>query len=425
MKNLCTILVTVFCICSVAFAGAEKKRVTRNLDLFSASRIETSLEAASPSSTLFESFESTTFPPAGWAELAPRGGGGGWSRELVGTKPVPGWDGNSITAPPVTGANTAVAFITYDTVKAFNDFWLVSSKITNAQPTDTISFWLRKMSISYADTLDVKIFVSSYANVATALNLATIGFAHNQDSLGWTKFSYKLGTIVPAGSDIYIAFREKVADNVNDGGAFFLDLVSYTSSAVVPVELSAFSAKAANGKVNLSWSTATETNNKGFEVQRKSNDGSYITLAFIEGKGTTAKKQDYSFTDANAASGKNIYRLKQIDFDGTTTLSKTVEADVKLSAPSTFTLDQNYPNPFNPSTSIKFSLAADSKVVLKVYNILGQPVSTLINGNVAAGVHSVNFNASSLTSGVYMYKLEAKGIDGSSFMNTKKMILTR
>jgi len=95
------------------------------------------------------------------------------------------------------------------------------------------------------------------------------------------------------------------------------------------------------------------------------------------------------------------------------------------SIPTDFALEQNYPNPFNPSTSIKFNLAADSKVTLKVYSILGQPVATLVDGFLSAGYHSVKFNASHLSSGLYMYKLEAKAVTGAMFVNTKKMILSK
>jgi len=93
--------------------------------------------------------------------------------------------------------------------------------------------------------------------------------------------------------------------------------------------------------------------------------------------------------------------------------------------PSNYSLEQNYPNPFNPSTNIKFSLAVDSKVSLKIFNILGQEVATLLNANIAAGINSINFDASKLNSGVYLYRLEATGIDGSNFIKIRKMILTK
>jgi len=191
---------------------------------------------------------------------------------------------------------------------------------------------------------------------------------------------------------------------------------------VVPVELTSFTANADFGVVELSWITATETNNQGFEVQRSAG-GEFETIAFVEGHGTTTEVQAYSYTDKSVNVGSYSYRLKQVDFSGTFEYSNIVEVDVP--APAVFALDQNYPNPFNPSTKIAFKLAVDSKVSLKVFDVLGQEVVTLVNTNLAAGGHNINFDASSLNSGVYLYRIEATGIDGTNFMNVKKMILTK
>jgi hypothetical protein len=191
---------------------------------------------------------------------------------------------------------------------------------------------------------------------------------------------------------------------------------------IVPVELTSFTAKTSDGSVELSWITATETNNQGFEVQR-SNGGEFEAIAFVDGHGTTTETNAYSYTDKNLVAGAYSYRLKQVDFDGTFEYSNVVEVDVP--APAVFALDQNYPNPFNPSTKINFRLAVDSKVSLKVFDVLGQEVATLLNGDFVAGSHTVNFNASGLNSGVYMYRIEATGNDGTNFTSVKKMILTK
>jgi hypothetical protein len=191
---------------------------------------------------------------------------------------------------------------------------------------------------------------------------------------------------------------------------------------VVPVELTSFTASASDGLVELRWFTATETNNQGFEVQR-SNGSEFETIAFVEGHGTTAEVQAYTYSDRNVAIGSYSYRLKQVDFDGTFEYSDVIEVDVP--APAEFALGQNYPNPFNPSTTINYSLSVDSKVTMKVFDVLGQEVATLLNGNIAAGSHNVNFDASALNSGVYLYRIEATGIDGTNFTSVKKMILTK
>jgi len=191
---------------------------------------------------------------------------------------------------------------------------------------------------------------------------------------------------------------------------------------IVPVELTSFTAIADYGVVELSWITATETNNQGFEVQRSAG-GEFETIAFVEGHGTTTETQVYTYTDKSVNIGSYSYRLKQVDFSGTFEYSSVVEVDVP--APAVFALDQNYPNPFNPSTMISFRLAVDSKVSLKVFDVLGQEVATLVNTNLAAGGHSVDFDASSLNSGVYLYRIEATGINGTNFVDVKKMILTK
>jgi len=191
---------------------------------------------------------------------------------------------------------------------------------------------------------------------------------------------------------------------------------------IIPVELVSFAATASEGLVELSWITATEINNQGFEVQRSSS-GEFETIAFVEGHGTTTETQAYSYTDRSVNVGSYSYRLKQIDFDGTFEYSNVVEVDVPVI--TVYALEQNYPNPFNPSTKIAFRLAVDSKVSLKVFNVLGQEVASLLNSNFIAGSHQVNFDASSLNSGVYLYRIEASGIDGTNFVDVKKMILTK
>jgi len=191
---------------------------------------------------------------------------------------------------------------------------------------------------------------------------------------------------------------------------------------IVPVELTSFTAIADYGVVELSWITATETNNQGFEVQRSAG-GEFEAIAFVEGHGTTTEVQAYSYSDRSVSVGSYSYRLKQVDFDGTTSYSNLVEVDVPT--PAVFVLDQNYPNPFNPSTKIAFRLAVDSKVSLKVFDVLGQEVASLVNTNLAVGAHSIDFDASSLNSGVYLYRIEATGIDGTNFVDVKKMILTK
>ncbi|AFH47845.1 Hypothetical protein IALB_0133 [Ignavibacterium album JCM 16511] len=192
-------------------------------------------------------------------------------------------------------------------------------------------------------------------------------------------------------------------------------------SLQIPVELTSLTAIANGNIVELSWSTATETNNAGFEILRcTQNDNEWRTLGFVKGKGTTTNPQNYSFTDKDLIPGKYYYRLKQIDFDGTFKYSNEIE--VEIFTPEKFVLEQNYPNPFNPSTKIGFVIPGGTRnlVTLKVYDTLGNEIATLVNEYKEAGSYQVEFDASNLSSGVYYYKLQNDNIT-----LTKKMILQR
>ncbi len=187
----------------------------------------------------------------------------------------------------------------------------------------------------------------------------------------------------------------------------------------VPVELTSFIASVSGNNAILNWSTATETNNSGFEVERKSETSSWTKVGFVPGFGTTTDSKQYSFADNNLTVGIYSYRLKQIDFDGTFEYSKVVEVDI--TAPSVFDLAQNYPNPFNPNTVIEYSVASPVNVTLTIYSVLGEQVAVLVNNQFTeAGKYTVQFNASNLASGTYIYRLQA-----GNFVSTKKMLLMK
>ncbi len=196
-----------------------------------------------------------------------------------------------------------------------------------------------------------------------------------------------------------------------------------TGGSPMPVELSSFNAECGTQNVELKWATATEVNNYGFDIERsqkseaESQNVNWENIGFVKGAGNSNSPKSYSFVANNPLSGKAEYRLKQIDNDGTFKYSPVVDV---TSLPAVFSLGQNFPNPFNPTTTISYALPKDSKVVLEVYSITGQKVATLVNGEMTAGLHSAEFNGSSLASGIYFYRITA-----GSFNEVKKLMLLK
>lgn len=236
--------------------------------------------------------------------------------------------------------------------------------------------------------------------------------ANGTAGLTWRHTEASLNTIV-----------SKYEANDNKTGISGNGTYTNPNDAPLPVELSSFTASANQNTVDLKWQTKTETNNYGFEVERKRGssglgEGSWEKIGFMQGRGNSNSPFNYSFIDDNPIGGnKFFYRLKQIDNSGRFEYSKEVEVDV---LPKNFNLFQNFPNPFNPETTIKFALPKTAKVSLIVYNLVGEKVATLLDESKDAGFYDVQFNSDNLSSGVYIYRLTAE-----NFVQTKKMTLIR
>ncbi len=187
----------------------------------------------------------------------------------------------------------------------------------------------------------------------------------------------------------------------------------------LPVELTSFTSKFLNDKIQLNWVTKTEVNNYGFNVERRINDGEWSSIGFVEGHGNSNSPKNYSYSDKDLFAGGSSfqYRLKQVDTDGTFEYSDVVEVDV---VPTQFELSQNYPNPFNPSTTIRFSLPQATQIKINVYNMIGEQVATIAEGMYETGNHKITFNASNFPSGAYIYRIES-----NEFVQVKKMILMK
>ena len=297
-----------------------------------------------------------------------------------------------------------------------------------------------------------------YNNLVGTLNSATVGIENNNGTDGlqivfdagylennlavliaadpdWLALNHFEGTLYNGNS------AEIIMDvNTNDLelGDYSMDIVittndpvnqeliipvTLTVTDVVPVELVSFTAEDVLNDVILKWQTVTENNNRGFEVERSQKSGvrsqnEWARISFIEGKGTSTEKTDYTYKDKFIKPGNYVYRLKQIDFDGTVTYSSEIE--IEVSGPKDFTLYQNYPNPFNPSTTIKFTLPVNTNLIIAVYNLLGEKVAEVFNGELEAGYHEVEFNAVNIPSGVYFYRFESE-----LFNAVKKMVIMK
>jgi hypothetical protein len=241
-------------------------------------------------------------------------------------------------------------------------------------------------------------------------------------------FKNRNGVLDTAATWLYIAGTSATSISFGDlNGDGSLDLavgtarspvvVFLNTSPPIPVELKSFTAVAGNKQIELSWSTSTELNNRGFEIERRI-DGNFKYIGFVEGNGTTTEQNNYSYTDKNLSDGKYSYRLKQIDFDGSYGYSNVIETELK--SLDAYILEQNYPNPFNPATKIIWQSPVDGRQTLKVYDVLGNEVATLKDEYKPAGVYEVVFDARQLSSGIYFYVLTTDG-----FVQSKKMLLLK
>lgn len=195
---------------------------------------------------------------------------------------------------------------------------------------------------------------------------------------------------------------------------------------IIPVQLESINCTVEGSDVLINWVTSTETNNWGFEIERTSiaedsnhnNSLEWRSIAFIKGKGTTVKKSYYSFRDFGLNPGNYIYRLKQIDYNGT--FEYSTKESVEVFFPFKYQLKQNYPNPFNPHTTIEYTIPIQSFTRIIIYDVLGNKIKTLNEGIVEAGSYKIVLDSEGMASGVYFLKMESENY--SSF---KKMILLK
>ena len=266
----------------------------------------------------------------------------------------------------------------------------------------------------------------------------TVTYSGN-DRLGYATYDvfFNVNSMsLPNPDKVYIVKRSDMTDSwqtlstVNSGGVLaafglttFCDFAVAGNDQPLPVELSSFVSVINGNNVTLKWTTSTETNNAGFDIERSSANSAWAKVGTVSGNGTTSTPHNYSYTDRAVVSGKYSYRLKQTDFNGNYEYHN-LGNEVNVGLPEKYNLSQNYPNPFNPSTRIDYDLPADGKVAIRLFDISGKEVAVLVNEVKTAGYHTIDFNASNLSSGVYFYSISVEG-NGSKFNASKRMLLVK
>lgn len=192
------------------------------------------------------------------------------------------------------------------------------------------------------------------------------------------------------------------------------------NEGTLPVTLSSFTSLVQGRNVQLNWSTVTEQNNSGFEIERKKTESeTWTKLGFVNGSGTTNEPRFYKFNDIGLNTGEYSYRMKQVDYNGNYEYHN-LTSEIVIGTPTEFAMSQNYPNPFNPSTKIQYQIPESRMVSLKVYDILGKEVASLVNEIKEAGYHIVDFNAVNISAGIYFYK-----INTGSFQKIMKLVIVK
>lgn len=302
-----------------------------------------------------------------------------------------------------------------------------------AHPTDANTFYLTRASYTTGQVLRTTNFGTNWTDISSDLPSVTVSdlfvdpvntnhlYAGNDFGVYWSSNSgsnwVKLSNGFPMVPVLDFSF-------FSNGGTRYLRAATHgrgiyelSIDQPLPVALKSFSSSVSNRDVKLNWVTSQESNNSGFDVERKSNEGDWSKLGFVNGNGTTNTEKYYSYEDKNLSTGKYSYRLKQIDYNGNYEYFN-LNNQIEVGIPGKYELSQNYPNPFNPATKINFAIPKQGLVTLKVYDILGKEVKTLVNEVKLAGFYTVDFTG--LSSGVYFYRIRS-----GEFTDIKRMMLVK
>lgn len=294
------------------------------------------------------------------------------------------------------------------------------SGVMVAPPTGMTIY--RNTAAGFGPEFDQKIFISTL-NDNIQLH-ATDGTLEDENwAVAGSGFNSNFIFDVVAGADGNLYFITHNLGNANSDGLYRI-----RREIPVPVELASFEGFSEKGRVRLIWHTISESNNFGFEIQRKhQREFDYVQIGFVKGHGTTNRSNSYEFIDGNADLGLSYYRLKQIDTDGRFEFSEPIQ--VSLTPPTSFELAQNYPNPFNLSTTIEYRIPANAtpsaKTFIAVYNVKGQLIQTLFDGPKEPGFHLASWDGRDgqgkiVPSGIYLYRMQTE-----EFSRTRKMTVLK
>jgi len=312
-------------------------------------------------------------------------------------------DGNIYAAVKTTGGNPLIGLL-----------------VRNASTGN----WSSIYSIANTGTRPIVLLNESGGGTITVVytdnSTSPDNIVYKQSSMGSISFGSK-HTLISGAYNNATSTKENYTDEVvilASTNILTIGVIAYTDDPF-PVELSLFSANPLTDKVILNWRTETEVNNYGFSIEKEIDSDGWTSVGFVEGYGNSNSPKEYTFEDSNIKQkGKYSYRLKQIDNDGTFEYSDIATVNVDL--PEKYYLSQNYPNPFNPETKIDYMIQNDTEVSLKIYDLLGTEVATLVDQYQSAGTYSVLFNANNLASGVYIYRLVV-----GDYVSVKRMSLIK
>ncbi|MEO8665598.1 MAG: T9SS type A sorting domain-containing protein [Ignavibacteria bacterium] len=326
-----------------------------------------------------------------WAEITPPPTNGSWVRRIV--------------VKPGEPEKIIACYSGYNIVPPFADKHIWKTSNGGANWTD-ISVTLPNVPV-HSVIHDPIELLTLYAGTETGIYRST------DEGTTWSTFTFGMPSYVPV-DELVLQKESGILMAFTHGRSVF------ATDVPLPVELASFSSEVSANNVKLNWTTSNEFNNSGFGIERKLSDQSeWKNLSFVPGFGTSNGLNQYSYLDRNLNTGKYDYRLKQIDYNGNYQYYG-LDNEAVIGTPLQFYLSQNYPNPFNPSTKISYEVPADGIISVKVFDIIGKEILTLVNEFKPAGYYTEIFNGSNFPSGVYFYKVVA-----GEFVGVKKMIMVK